>query len=494
MSTSAAINVSDLPAPSLDSLQSKPGSKQRWSRNVAADIVGLLDIVAVELGAILPAWIYATYGGVKVDWLLIVQSALAAAIIVNLCLRSWSMYDTAKMHDFPTNPGRLFGALSIGLIAVVGLGLPHVLKNAHLWVWYASWMSASYTLILLNRWISNLLLAKLVAKGRFDQRIAVFGAGAIARRVHDYLSNPALGIRFVGVYDDRMGQDRINPEGLTVAGKLAELQAAARNDEIDQIVIALPQGADQRIAAVTATLEQLPVSVHIVTHIASDLVERETQHRVSSIGPVGLMDVKKKPLADWAPTLKRIEDYTIGSLLLILALPLFPLIALAIKLESKGPVFFVQRRRGLNQRVMQIYKFRTMTVTEDGSDVRQVSKDDPRVTTVGRVLRRTSMDELPQLLNVLKGEMSLVGPRPHALVHDEQYGEMLEQYASRHQVKPGITGLAQVRGFRGETPSSDKMRARVSNDIEYINNWSLALDLKILVKTFWVVLTGKNAY
>jgi exopolysaccharide biosynthesis polyprenyl glycosylphosphotransferase len=241
-------------------------------------------------------------------------------------------------------------------------------------------------------------------------------------------------------------------------------------------------------------MEQLPVSVHIVTHIASDLVDDVAQHRLSNIGSVGMIDVKKKPLSDWAPTIKRVEDTLVAGILLFATVPLFPLIALAIKLDSPGPIFYSQRRRGLNHRVMNILKFRTMHVTETDAEVRQAEKGDARVTRIGRVLRRTSLDELPQLFNVLKGEMSMVGPRPHALVHDEKYGEMLEQYASRHQVKPGITGLAQVTGHRGETPTSDSMEARVNQDIHYIKNWSLWLDIKILLQTAWVVIIGKNAY
>ena len=174
-------------------------------------------------------------------------------------------------------------------------------------------------------------------------------------------------------------------------------------------------------------------------------------------------------------------------------LPLLLLCAVAIKLDSKGPVFFRQRRRGLNQKVIEVLKFRTMTVMEDGAEVKQATKDDPRITRLGRFLRRSSLDELPQLFNVIKGEMSLVGPRPHALVHDEHWGEMLETYANRHQVKPGMTGYAQVMGWRGETETPDKMRARVEHDLAYIANWSLGRDLKILVQTVRVVVRGENA-
>jgi exopolysaccharide biosynthesis polyprenyl glycosylphosphotransferase len=184
----------------------------------------------------------------------------------------------------------------------------------------------------------------------------------------------------------------------------------------------------------------------------------------------------------------------VGGLLLVLALPLMALIAVAIKLESKGPVIFRQRRRGLNFAVIDMLKFRTMHVMEDGASVVQAQAHDPRVTRVGRVLRRFSLDELPQLINVVRGEMSLVGPRPHALAHDAQWGEQVRTYGIRHQMKPGITGLAQVEGWRGEVTSENDIASRVKQDLAYIRNWSLGLDLKILLRTIGAVIAGKNAY
>jgi putative colanic acid biosynthesis UDP-glucose lipid carrier transferase len=207
-----------------------------------------------------------------------------------------------------------------------------------------------------------------------------------------------------------------------------------------------------------------------------------------------LIDVKERPLADWAPIVKRAEDILISATLLVMTLPVTILIALAIKLTSRGPVLFRQRRRGLNQKVIEVLKFRSMTVQENGDEVRQATRNDQRITFVGRILRRSSLDELPQLVNVLIGEMSLVGPRPHALIHDEKWGEMLEQYANRHQVKPGITGLAQVRGLRGEAHTPSDIQNRIAADLEYIGNWSLWLDLSIILRTVNAVIGAKNAH
>ncbi len=478
----------------LDQKQQKATDGRSLSRKVAVDIVALIDAVCVIAGAFLPVVIYARFGGLEPNWILTLQSSIAAAVLAFFMMKSWGLYDERQLHELPEHPGRILAALCISLFAVIGLGLPYAIQNAHLWVWYAAWGSASYTLLLANRGISRHVLKKMTAAGRFDQRIAVYGAGHIARRVHDYLTSGERGIHFSGVYDDRANEDRVNPEGLTVAGRLDDLIAAGRREEIDQIVVALPQMAEGRIASIVSKLERLPVSIHIVTHIASDLVDRPSAHKVSNLGPVGLMDVKPKALADWAPFIKRAEDIFLGVVLLVPALIMLPFIAAAIKLESKGPVFFRQRRRGLNKQEFDVLKFRTMTVMEDGDEVTQAKPADPRVTRVGRFLRRFSIDELPQIVNVLKGEMSLVGPRPHAVSHDDEFGGRIERYANRHQVKPGITGLAQVRGMRGPTDTREKLEERLACDMEYISDWSIGLDLRILAQTFWAVLSGRNAH
>jgi len=274
-----------------------PPSKttRRWSRKIAADLVGLADICAVVMGFLLPAIIYNRAGGIVADWQLLVQTGLAAAVIVHLLLRSNGMYATERMHDFPLFPGKLFAIVAVTMLGLMGLGVPHAIRDGQQWIWFTVALSASYTFLLFNRAFAHPFLGYMTRKGAFDERIAVFGAGQIARRVKEHLSVPEHGIHFAGVYDDRMDDDRLNPEGLAVAGRLEDLIRAARNDEIDKIIIALPQSADQRIASVARKLEELPVSLHIVTHIASDLVDGGPAHNVSAVGSVGLLDVKKNP-------------------------------------------------------------------------------------------------------------------------------------------------------------------------------------------------------
>ncbi len=455
----------------------------RWSRRVAADIVGFLDAACVLIGGIVPAVIYKSGGGLPIHWPKYLQLCLVSALIVYGCLRNYGMYDTNRMHDFPTDPKRLGASLSIAFLAMLGLGSPFAPHDVHLWIWFGAWLSISFMLLLHLRHAARHVLAKMTRSGAFASSIAVYGSGTIARRVQAHLGNPDLGIRFAGLFDDRGDAKRVDGDAPEIRGRLSDLIAKARSGEIDRIIVALPQGADLRTQHIARRLEQLPVSLHVVTHIASDLVDEEAQHRVSNLGPVGLIDVKPKPLADWSRLVKNAEDRVLGPILLVLASPLLALIAVAIKLEGPGPVLFWQRRRGLNHEVFEVAKFRTMHVLEDGADIAQATRNDPRVTRVGWYLRRLSLDELPQLLNVVRGEMSLVGPRPHALAHDEKFEEILARYANRNQVKPGMTGLAQVKGFRGEIETPEMLEKRLEQDLAYVSGWSLWLDLKILVMT-----------
>ncbi len=330
--------------------------------------------------------------------------------------------------------------------------------------------------------------------GAFQTRLAIYGTGTLAERIATQLFTPRSTIVFAGTFDDRITKNRTSDAGPGRLGGLDDLIALGRAGSIDQVIIALPQSADRRSAEVARRLEQLPVSLHVVTHLAGDLVDPASAHNVSALGNVGLLDIKTKPLADWGRYLKSAEDYLIGAIALLFALPVMVAVAIAIKWDSPGPVFFKQRRHGLNRRVIEVLKFRSMTVAAGSDAVTQVNRQgDARITKVGAFLRASSLDELPQLFNVLRGEMSLIGPRPHALVHDDQYGDMLERYANRHQVKPGMTGWAQVNGFRGPTETPDKMQSRVDCDLAYIDRWSLWLDLRILAMTVLVGFRHKNA-
>ena len=259
------------------------------------------------------------------------------------------------------------------------------------------------------------------------------------------------------------------------------------------MIVCLPWAADNEISAIIDTLRELPVNVYL----GADLVgfrlpmRRAPEH----FEELPLVEVMGRPLAGWGGAQKAVFDYGLGILLTIILLPLLIVIVFAIRLDSKGPALFRQQRYGFVNRVFKIYKFRTMRhLDAQESKIVQATRDDARVTRIGRVLRRLSLDELPQIFNVLNGTMSLVGPRPHAVQHNEEYAKMIRGYFARHRVKPGMTGWAQVNGFRGETDTLEKMQARVQYDIYYVENWSLLFDLKILAMTAVICLTGRNAY
>jgi FlaA1/EpsC-like NDP-sugar epimerase len=268
--------------------------RRRVPRRLAADLVGIADVAAVLAAFLLPAVIYSKAGGIVTDWPMLVRSGLAAAIIVHMMLRLSGMYAAERLHDFPVRPGLLLATLAITMLGLLGHGMPYALRADHAWVWFSVGLSAGFTLLLFNRAIANTLFARLTQKGVFDERIAVFGAGSIARRVKEHLESVPSGIHFAGVFDDRMDTDRINSDGLNLAGRLEDLVRAARSNEIDKIIIALPPSADQRISKIARQLEALPVGLHVVTHISSDLLDDGPAHSVSAVGPVGLLDVKKK--------------------------------------------------------------------------------------------------------------------------------------------------------------------------------------------------------
>jgi Undecaprenyl-phosphate glucose phosphotransferase len=269
------------------------------------------------------------------------------------------------------------------------------------------------------------------------------------------------------------------------------LTKRVRDAAAEEIVLALSWSSPEDIELLLDRLRVIPLPVRLLPDRAvSTVLQRQT----SMPQRLYMVEVQRTPLSALDRFAKRVFDVTLAATSLVLLVPLLMIVAVLIKLESKGPVIFRQRRHGFNGKSFVIYKLRTMKVQEDGSAVVQATKQDPRVTRVGRVLRQTSIDELPQLLNVLQGHMSIVGPRPHALVHDHEYGAMIANYAFRHHVKPGITGWAQVQGYRGGTPRLELMERRIALDLWYIDNWSLMLDIHIVLKTAFELIRPRNAY
>lgn len=303
--------------------------------------------------------------------------------------------------------------------------------------------------------------------------------------------DPYSRTRVIGFFDDR-SSERVNGNNShNLLGKIDVLPAFVKKNRVDLIYIALPMASQPRILSLLDALRDTTASIYFVPDIfVTDLI----QGRIDSVNGVPVVAVCESPFTGMNGVIKRTSDVVLSlTILTFLALPMLA-IAIAVKASSPGPAIFRQRRYGLDGREIVVYKFRTMTVREDGDVVTQAQKNDPRVTRVGSFLRRTSLDELPQFFNVLQGRMSIVGPRPHAVAHNEAYRKLIKGYMQRHKVKPGITGWAQVNGLRGETETVEKMKARIDYDLEYLRNWSLRFDLYIILRTIWVVLARDNAY
>ncbi|MBN2580746.1 MAG: undecaprenyl-phosphate glucose phosphotransferase [Pirellulales bacterium] len=356
------------------------------------------------------------------------------------------------------------------------------------------WFLATPVLMVGGRLLLRGLLRTLRAMGYNTRSFVVVGVTELGfQLVRNIEKSPEMGLEFLGFFDDRDDLRTPDvPEDLPGRiGNLDELLDQARQGRVDTIYITFPMRAEDRIRNVLERLGDTTASVYVVP----DFFVFELLHsRWTDILGVPVVSVFETPFYGIDGMAKRLGDLVIGSLLLaLMALPML-LIALAIKLTSAGPIFFRQRRYGLDGREIRVWKFRTMRVCEDGAVAVQATRDDPRVTPLGVFLRATSLDELPQLINVLEGTMSLVGPRPHPHALNERFRSRVGGYMLRHKVKPGITGLAQVSGWRGETDVPEKMENRIECDLRYIREWSLWLDFKILSRTFFVVLSRKNAY
>jgi len=388
--------------------------------------------------------------------------------------------------------------LAWGVTASVLLALAFALKISSFYsrVWVVTWFVATPGILSLGRLLLGYWILKLAREGRFAQRTAIVGAGEQGQRLAAHLRQIGdVRTRIVGFIDDRTTRVPSNSEGYELLGDTRYLMKLIRRGMIDQVFIAIPWNADKRLRELVYRLATTPVRIHL----APDLIGFEFPDRsFIRVAQLPMLHIFDRPISGWAYVTKTIEDWVIAtSILLFVGSPML-LIALAIKLDSRGPVFFKQNRQGFNNNLFEVWKFRTMYASAADADCEvQTTKDDPRITRVGRFLRKSSLDELPQLINVLRGDMSLVGPRPHAgatKAEGRLFSEVVDRYAARHRVKPGITGWAQVNGWRGETDTIEKIQKRVKYDLYYIDNWSVWLDLMILLKTIVVLFRNENAY
>ena len=370
--------------------------------------------------------------------------------------------------------------------------------NAMIWTWFwvvvilllmgfATKVSANYSRQTMLTWfilapigigfwrsLVRVLLKNLRQFGFNSRKVVIAGAGDLGKRLERTIRGDlGLGLSLIGFYDDKE---------VTSLGNFEKLVEDAKNGKMDCVYIALPLRAEKRIKTLLSGLANTAVTVYMVP----DLFAFELLHsRWQNLNGLPVISIYGSPLYGLGGVLKRLEDIILSvSILTIIAIPML-FIALGVKLSSPGPILFKQRRYGLGGEKIWVWKFRTLKVCEDDESFKQVTGNDPRITKFGKFLRHTSLDELPQFINVLQGQMSVVGPRPHAILHNEQYRELIPKYMLRHIVKPGITGWAQINGFRGETDTLDKMATRIAYDLYYIENWSLWLDIRIVFLTIF---------
>lgn len=399
--------------------------------------------------------------------------------------RSWRGYSTTEILK---NTGYCWSITCIlSLTAYFILGI-NTLNNAVL----ISWFVTSAGALLSWRFVMRNFLFKIRQSGMNTRQAIVIGATKTGYSLaHQIVDNEQLGINFQGMFDDR-AEDRLPHKFKNqVLGGIEDAIEMARANKVDYIYIALPMSAENRIRDILEKCADTTANVYIIPNF---FIYNLMNARWQSIGSVQALSVYDTPFQGASDLLKRAEDIVLSSIiLLMLTLPML-CIAAAVKLTSPGPVIFKQKRYGLDGKQILVYKFRSMKVQDNGPVVKQATKNDPRITKLGAFLRRTSLDELPQFINVLQGRMSIVGPRPHAVAHNEEYRKLIKGYMLRHKVRPGITGWAQVNGLRGETETINKMVKRVEYDLDYIHRWSVWLDLKIIFMTVFNGFINKNAY
>mgnify|MGYP003642177609 CR=1 FL=1 len=472
----------------LEQENARPRSFAQPSKRVVVDSVMLADFLAMTLLALVAQWIYITlYLGADQDELRYLTVGAAGALVFVATMRNQSVYMMETLETLRGQNTRI--AFSFVVSLVVLLAAAYLLKVSADFSrgWMMMWFGLSVPALFFIHAIAAGVIRRWKSFGLFVHNVVIYGSDEIALKLIEHLGTQCDTRRIVGVFDDI--KQGVMPK-VVVSGGLTDLIRAGQSTHFDEVLIALPMVEQKRIMNAVAQLSILPTSIRL----CPDLVAFQFRPKsVVDLDGVSLLEMVPMPMDNWAPIFKTIEDRLLAGIALALVLPVMILVAIAIKIDTRGPILFRQRRHGFNHQIISVRKFRSMNVTQDGAHVPQAQREDPRVTRVGRIIRKTSLDELPQLLNVLSGEMSLVGPRPHALSHNEHYQSVLETYASRHKVKPGITGWAQINGCRGETDTPDKMRKRVEHDLYYIENWSLWLDLKILFLTPFSLL-GKNIF
>jgi Undecaprenyl-phosphate glucose phosphotransferase len=487
--------------PAHDQLLARTAALERpitpgWSPIVVAGSVRLVEFLLILLvgSTIYAVYLYPLEG---FQWHY-VGALLGIAFMALLAFQAADIYQVQAFRGYEKQYFRLASAWSVVFLLAMSFTFLAKLGDYYSRVWLGSFYVIGLVCLVAFRRLVFLLVRRWTREGRLDRRTVIVGADDRGEAlIRSLATQRDSDVRLVGVFDDR-GEVRTqaNEAVRQKLGTVDDLVAFARKTRIDLVIFALPISAEGRILQMLKKLWVLPVDVRLAAH-ANKLRFRPRAY--SYVGSVPMLDVYDKPITDWDVVIKWLFDKIVGSALLLLASPVMLLTATAIKLDSRGPVFFKQKRYGFNNELIEVYKFRSMHADKcDATASRLVQRGDARVTRVGKFIRKASIDELPQLINVVfKGNLSLVGPRPHAVhakAEDRLYDEAVDGYFARHRVKPGITGWAQISGWRGETDTHEKIQRRVEHDLYYIENWSVLFDLFILAKTPLALAKTENAF
>ncbi|MDO7086726.1 undecaprenyl-phosphate glucose phosphotransferase [Pseudocolwellia sp. AS88] len=455
--------------------------------NVFAVVYRIIDLAVIHLMLIV-----ALYGYSVPYTKEYFELSLIASIGFFLTAESFALYRSWRAGFF--NELMFYTFISWAFAAILVITYMFFTKQSADFSRIASfiWFLATFLSLITWRFLFNRFLAKIRRKGMNTRSVAIIGITKSGQRLaQQILDNPDTGFRLTAIFDDRIPERIDATYHAWLEGDIKEGVERAKNNEFDVVYIALPMIAEERIKHILQLLGDTTANVQLVPDL---FVYTLMNASMSHIGNIQTISVYDNPMRGGNAALKRFEDIAFSLVILtLISIPLL-FIAIAVKVTSKGPVIFKQNRYGLDGKKIKVYKFRSMTVTENSDVVTQATKGDARITPLGAFLRRTSLDELPQFINVLQGRMSVVGPRPHAVAHNESYRKEVDYYMLRHKVRPGITGWAQVNGWRGETDTIDKMEMRIKYDLEYIRNWTLWLDVKIIVGTVFKSFNDKNAY
>ena len=472
------------------------GARQALSPIVLGGLVRMLEFALVAATGYLVHYVYVgDANGTELQYLISIGAVAALAMVA---FQALDINHVAALRAPLDNGLKLAGGWTLVFLVAMALQFFLKLEGTYSRVWLLSWFALGFAALLAERLALAAFVRHLTRTGQLDRRTVVVGGGPAGDQLlRDLAEETDSDLRIYGVFDDR-ADDR-SPDvvaGFPKLGTVDDLVEFARHTRLDLIIFALPISAEHRLLQMLKKLWVLPIDIRLAAHMNK---LRFRPRSYSYIGSVPVLDVFDKPIADWDVVAKGAFDRIVGALCLVLAAPVMLAVAIAVKLTSNGPVLFRQKRYGFNNELIEVFKFRSMYADQaDYAAATQVTRGDPRVTRVGRFIRKTSLDELPQLFNVVfRGDLSLVGPRPHAIhakAAERMYDDVVDGYFARHRVRPGITGWAQVNGWRGVTDTPEKIQGRVEHDLYYIENWSILFDAYIVLITPFALIKAENAY